>query len=98
MLPVVPDDSQEIGALNVCEQLKLSRKSQSDLGIYGTNVAVDFDLCIGDDACIEVCPINVFDWFGAGDERKVMPTRERDCFGFEAVCPKCAIRVTKRPS
>lgn len=98
MLPVVPDDSQEIGALNVCEQLKLSRKTQSDVRIYGTNVAVDLDLCVGDGACTKVYPINVVDWFGAGDDRKVMPTRERDCFGCEAVCPKCAIRVTKRPS
>ena len=38
------------------------KDSSSNLGIYGTDVAVDFDLCIGDGACIEVCPVNVFDW------------------------------------
>ena len=70
----------------------------SELGIYGTDVAVDFDLCVGDGACIEVCPVNVFDWQGSGMDRKALPTRERDCiycFGCEAVCPKFAIRVSK---
>src|SRR5438552_18375234 len=26
------------------------------LGIHGTNVAVDFDLCIADGACLSACP------------------------------------------
>jgi NAD-dependent dihydropyrimidine dehydrogenase PreA subunit len=32
------------------------------LGIHGTNVAVDFDLCIADGACIRACPVQVFGW------------------------------------
>ena len=79
--------------------LKVWKNESSTLGIYGTEVAVDFDLCIGDGACIEVCPVNVFDWHGAAPDRKAIPRRERDCiycFGCEAVCPKFAIRVTKR--
>jgi NAD-dependent dihydropyrimidine dehydrogenase PreA subunit len=32
------------------------------LGIHGTNVAVDFDLCIADGACIKTCPVQVFGW------------------------------------
>lgn len=75
-------------------------KNNSKLGIYGTDVAVDFDLCVGDGACIDVCPVNVFDWHGEGAERKAMPARGRDCiycFGCEAVCPKFAIRVTAPP-
>jgi len=82
----------------IYENLKVWKNSSSNLGIYGTNVAVDFDLCVGDGACIEVCPVNVFDWQGAGDNRKAIPVRERDCifcFGCEAVCPKFAIRVTE---
>jgi NAD-dependent dihydropyrimidine dehydrogenase PreA subunit len=78
--------------------LKVWKNSSSNLGIYGTDVAVDFDLCIGDGACIEVCPVNVFDWQGSGVDRKAVPVRERDCiycFGCEAVCPKFAIKVTK---
>ena len=81
--------------------LKVWKNESSTLGVYGTDVAVDFDLCIGDGACIEVCPVNVFDWHGACADRKAMPARERDCiycFGCEAVCPKFAIRVTKQKS
>ncbi len=81
------------------DALKVWKNVSSTLGIYGTDVAVDFDSCIGDGACIEVCPVNVFDWHGAGAARKAIPARERDCiycFGCEAVCPKFAIRVTKR--
>ncbi|MEO9363073.1 MAG: ferredoxin family protein [Nitrososphaera sp.] len=77
--------------------LKVWRNGESTLGIYGTEVAVDFDLCVGDGACIDVCPVNVFEWHGEGAGRKAMPERERDCiycFGCEAVCPKFAIRVT----
>ena len=83
------------------DKLTIWKNTSSTLGIYGTDVAVDFDLCIGDGACIEVCPVNVFDWRGAGVDRKAMPARERDCiycFGCEAVCPKFAIRVTKHKS
>ena len=32
------------------------------LGIWGDSVAVDFDICIGDGACIEACPVNVYEW------------------------------------
>ncbi|MDQ3718371.1 MAG: ferredoxin family protein [Thermoproteota archaeon] len=79
--------------------LKVWKNASSTLGIYGTDVAVDFDSCIGDGACVEVCPVNVFDWYGCGADRKALPIRERDCiycFGCEAVCPKFAIRVTKQ--
>jgi NAD-dependent dihydropyrimidine dehydrogenase PreA subunit len=74
-----------------------SGSSGSDLGIYGSSVAVDFDLCTGDGACIEVCPVDVFEWHGNGADRKAMPVHESDCiycFGCEAVCPRFAIRVT----
>ena len=78
--------------------LQVWRDSASVHGIFGTTVAVDFDLCVGDGACIEVCPVNVFEWQGDGQERKALPSRERDCiycFGCEAVCPKFAIRITR---
>lgn len=78
--------------------LQVWKDSESDQGIFGTEVAVDFDLCVGDGACIEVCPVNVFEWQGEGIRRKALPSRDRDCiycFGCEAVCPKFAIRITK---
>lgn len=80
------------------EALKVWKDSASVHGIFGTEVAVDFDLCVGDGACIEVCPVNVFEWRGEGPDRKALPSKERDCiycFGCEAVCPKFAIRITK---
>ena len=33
------------------------------LGVSGTTVAVDWDSCIADGACIESCPVQVFQWF-----------------------------------
>ena len=80
------------------ENIKVWKDKTSNIGIYGTEVAVDFDSCVGDGACIEVCPTNVFDWQGEGGDKKALPSRERDCiycFGCEAVCPKFAIMVSK---
>ncbi|HET7283053.1 MAG TPA: ferredoxin family protein, partial [Nitrososphaeraceae archaeon] len=31
------------------------------LGIWGTEVTVDFDICVADGACIEACPVNVYE-------------------------------------
>ncbi|MBI4257675.1 MAG: ferredoxin family protein [Thaumarchaeota archaeon] len=31
-------------------------------GIHGTAVAVDFEACIADGVCMDVCPVNVFEW------------------------------------
>ena len=33
------------------------------LGVHGTMVAVDWDSCYGDGACIEACPVQVFQWY-----------------------------------
>lgn len=32
------------------------------LGIHGTHVAVDWETCIADGACMDVCPVDVFEW------------------------------------
>jgi NAD-dependent dihydropyrimidine dehydrogenase PreA subunit len=32
-----------------------------EYGVHGTEVGVDFDICIADGICITVCPVNVFD-------------------------------------
>jgi NAD-dependent dihydropyrimidine dehydrogenase PreA subunit len=96
-MPIDPD-FQSSRTPSVVGQLKVWKNSASAHGIFGTEVAVDFDLCVGDGACIEVCPVNVFDWHGDGADRKAIPNRERDCiycFGCEAVCPKSAIWITK---
>ena len=72
------------------------------LGIHGTAVAVDFDICVADGACIEACPVNVFEWFDTlghpASEKKADPTRESECIfcmACETVCPPVAIKITQ---
>jgi NAD-dependent dihydropyrimidine dehydrogenase PreA subunit len=45
------------------------------LGISGTMVAVDWDSCVADGACIEACPVQVFQWYRT----------EKDIPGAEAI-------------
>jgi len=46
-------------------------------GIHGLHVAVDWDACIADGVCMDVCPVDVFEWIlnpgqkGTGNEKKV---------------------------
>lgn len=71
------------------------------LGIHGTAVAVDFDICIADGACITACPVNVFEWFDTpahpASDKKADPAREEACIfcmACESVCPVVAIKIT----
>jgi len=74
--------------------------SPGQLGIWGDSVAVDFDICIGDGACIEACPVNVYEWLETpgheGSEKKPFMAREKDCIfclACENVCPPQAIKI-----
>jgi NAD-dependent dihydropyrimidine dehydrogenase PreA subunit len=69
-------------------------------GIHGTHVAVDFDICIADGACLEDCPVDVFEWVDSPDhpesELKADPAHEEqciDCMLCVDVCPVDAIDV-----
>ncbi|HOW28958.1 MAG TPA: ferredoxin family protein [Elusimicrobiota bacterium] len=73
------------------------------LGIHGSSTAVDFDLCVGDGACIDACPENVYEWFETpghpASEKKADPVREESCIycmACESVCPPVAIKITPR--
>lgn len=73
------------------------------LGIWGTNVCVDFDICISDGACIDACPVNVYEWLDTpghpASERKPFMIREKDCIfclACENVCPPQAIKIYKK--
>lgn len=73
------------------------------LGIWGTNVCVDFDICISDGACIDACPVNVYEWLETpghpASERKPFMAREKDCIfclACENVCPPQAIKIYKK--
>ncbi|WP_396612228.1 ferredoxin family protein [Haloferax sp. S1W] len=70
------------------------------LGIHGTHVAVDFDICLADGACLEDCPVDVFTWVDTPghpeSELKAEPTHEDqciDCMLCVDVCPVDAIDV-----
>lgn len=70
------------------------------LGIHGTHVAVDFDVCDGSGDCLEHCPVDVFAWVDTpghpASERKADPAAEDaciDCMLCVDVCPVDAIDV-----
>ena len=72
------------------------------VGIHGTAVAVDFDICVADGACLEACPVDVFEWFDTpghpASEKKADPAREKECIfcmACQAVCPPKAIKITR---
>lgn len=73
------------------------------LGIWGDSVCVDFDICIGDGACIEACPVNVYEWLDTpghpGSDKKPIMAREKDCIfclACENVCPPQAIKIFQK--
>jgi NAD-dependent dihydropyrimidine dehydrogenase PreA subunit len=72
------------------------------LGIHGTAVAVDFDLCVADGACIEACPVDVFEWLDTvghpASGKKADPVREPECIfcmSCQSVCPPKAIKISR---
>ncbi len=71
------------------------------LGIRGTAVGVDWDICGGCGTCLEVCPMHVYEWRETPghptSEKKAFPARERDCvqcLKCETQCPDQAINAT----
>jgi len=42
---------------------KARGEAHEPLGVSGTMVAVDWDSCVADGACIEACPVQVFQWY-----------------------------------
>ena len=74
------------------------------LGIHGTYVAVDWDISEGCGICLDVCPVQMYDWRETTghptSEKKPFPIRESECaccYQCEAQCPVQAIRVIFRP-
>ena len=47
------------------------------LGIHGTKVAVDWDACVADGACMDVCPVSLYEWelnpgqMGTGNDKDI---------------------------
>ncbi|MEM2210292.1 MAG: 4Fe-4S binding protein [Nitrososphaerales archaeon] len=80
------------------------------LGIHGSTCAVDFDACIADGICIDVCPVGVYEWVDTPGhdpraiypdspppkaERKADPVRESDCIFCLACETQCPVKAIK---
>jgi NAD-dependent dihydropyrimidine dehydrogenase PreA subunit len=70
------------------------------LGIWGQEVCIDFDICVADGACIEACPVNVYEWLETpghpASDKKAFMIREKDCIfcmACENVCPPQAVKI-----
>ncbi len=73
------------------------------LGIWGDYVCIDFDICVADGACIEACPVNVYEWLQTpghpASDKKAFMIREKDCIfcmACENVCPPQAVKIFKK--
>ncbi|MBF0475480.1 MAG: 4Fe-4S binding protein [Deltaproteobacteria bacterium] len=57
-------------------------------------VVVDVDKCVGDEECINVCPVDVYEL----QDGKAVPVNAEECLGCEScveVCESDAITVTE---
>jgi len=70
------------------------------LGIWGEFCSVDFDICVGDGACIDACPVGVYEFFdfsgNVASTQKPLQINEPDCIfclACEGVCPPQAIKI-----
>jgi NAD-dependent dihydropyrimidine dehydrogenase PreA subunit len=73
------------------------------LGIWGQEVCIDFDICVADGACIEACPVNVYEWLETpghpASGKKAFMVREKDCIfcmACENVCPPQAVKIFQK--
>jgi NAD-dependent dihydropyrimidine dehydrogenase PreA subunit len=56
-------DGEASKDVDVAAAYAARNEEQVPLGVSGTMVAVDWDSCIADGACIEACPVQVFQWY-----------------------------------
>jgi len=70
------------------------------MGVWGEFCSVDFDICIGDGACIDACPVAVYEFFdfsgNVASTKKPLQINEPDCIfclACEGVCPPEAIKI-----
>ena len=64
---VIWGPGREGGEASANDEVKAAYASRNEelvpLGVSGTMVAVDWDSCVADGACIEACPVQVFQWY-----------------------------------
>jgi len=73
------------------------------MGVWGEIVSVDMDICVADGACIEACPVDVFEFRdfpnNPASTKKPLQIREPDCINClacEGVCPPVAIKIFEK--
>ena len=57
------NDAEAFNDADVKAAYATRNEEQVPLGVSGTMVAVDWDSCVADGACIEACPVQVFQWY-----------------------------------
>jgi NAD-dependent dihydropyrimidine dehydrogenase PreA subunit len=81
---------------------KIWKCASSKLGIHGTRVAVDLDVCTGCSKCLIVCPVDVFaKWTPTKHQVRIDPAGEDnclECLACEIVCPVDAILIARTSS
>jgi len=106
-LPIDPDFQKNRKKVGKEEGVAIwgSVDPPAKLGIRGTYVAVDWDICTGCGICLEVCPQQSYKWVETSghptSEKKAFPARESDCvqcYKCETQCPVQAIRIVYGPT
>jgi len=102
-MPIDPDFQKNREKIKEEEEIDVwgPVKPPNELGIHGTVVAVDWDLCEGHGICIEVCPVQLYEWRKTPShptsDKKAFPAREKECIqclACESQCPAQAIKIT----
>lgn len=103
-LPIDPDfmKNRQVTGEHNGHKVRGEVKPPEKLGVHGTQVALDQDVCNGDGICISVCPVSVFDWVESPghptSEKKSDPMNEPQCIfcrACEVQCPTQAIKITE---
>jgi NAD-dependent dihydropyrimidine dehydrogenase PreA subunit len=102
-MPIDPDFRDKREKVDEIEGIAVwgPRDPPEKLGIIGTTVAVDWDICEAHGVCLDVCPVQLYDWYDTPDhpssERKAFPAREDECIQCLACqngCPVEAIVIS----
>lgn len=100
--PIDPDFKSKRSVVGTFQGIKVWGEVDAPgrLGIWGSEVTVDYDICVADGACIEACPVNVYEWLDTpghpASEKKPFMIREKDCIfcmACENVCPPQCVKI-----
>ncbi len=75
----------DVRAQGVARMDATGKQNPTKWGIHGTKVAVDWEACVADGACMDVCPVSLFEWtlnsgqMGTGNDKKIAD--DNDLYG-----------------